>query len=241
MSDQVTTAGGSWHSQQLGHPDFGLRQRLRNENEEKNENLELQAAEHFFTENYPKLTDEQRIISDEIKQKADESAGGFYFIDAFGGTGKTFTLNVIIDGIRKDGNIAIVTAASGIAATILHNGFTAHSKLKIPIPIYNDSVCNIGKRSALYTEVRDAKIIIIDEISMLHRHAFEAIDRTLKVMTNNANEPFGGKLVVVSGDFCQILPVIPKGSRATIVGATIKASTLWEHVHIIHLKICGLK
>ena len=62
LSDQVTTAGGSWHSQQLGHPDFGLRQRLRNENEENeenNENLELQAAEHFFTENYPKLTDEQ--------------------------------------------------------------------------------------------------------------------------------------------------------------------------------------
>ena len=40
--------------------------------------MELQAAEQFFTENYPKLTDEQRIIFDEIKPKAGEISGGFY-------------------------------------------------------------------------------------------------------------------------------------------------------------------
>lgn len=53
---------------------------------------------------------------------------------------------------------------------------------------------------------------------MLNRYCFEALDRTLRdlLVVNdpaNANKPFGGIVVVLGGDFRQILHVIPKGSR----------------------------
>ena len=39
------------------------------------------------------------------------------------------------------------------------------------------------------------------------------------------------------GDFRQILPVIPRGSRPQIVGACLRRSTIWQHVTILTLSI----
>jgi ATP-dependent DNA helicase PIF1 len=47
--------------------------------------------------------------------------------------------------------------------------------------------------------------------------------------------PFGGKTVVFGGDFRQVLPVVRKGSRAQIVGASLRKSYLWEFMR--HLKL----
>jgi ATP-dependent DNA helicase PIF1 len=49
------------------------------------------------------------------------------------------------------------------------------------------------------------------------------------------NEPFGGIVFVMSGDFCQVLPVIPRGSHADIVFASIKNSYLWESIEVFRL------
>ncbi|XP_052626765.1 uncharacterized protein LOC111894439 [Lactuca sativa] len=61
---------------------------------------------------------------------------------------------------------------------------------------------------------------------MVHKHAFEDLDRTLKdtmriVDPMNLNIPFGGNLVVFGGDFRQILPVVPGDSRQNIVNASL--------------------
>ncbi len=55
---------------------------------------------------------------------------------------------------------------------------------------------------------------------MQHKHAFEAVDRTFQDLTR-LDRPFGGVVVVMGGDFRQVLPVIPKGSRAQIVQASL--------------------
>jgi hypothetical protein len=47
--------------------------------------------------------------------------------------------------------------------------------------------------------------------------------------------PFGGKHVVLGGDFCQILPVVRKESRFAVVGASITNSHLWQHVTLLKL------
>jgi ATP-dependent DNA helicase PIF1 len=47
--------------------------------------------------------------------------------------------------------------------------------------------------------------------------------------------PFGGKIVVLGGDFRQVLPVVPHGSRAQIVSSSINKSFLWKHVRILPL------
>ncbi|PNX56072.1 ATP-dependent DNA helicase PIF1 [Trifolium pratense] len=47
--------------------------------------------------------------------------------------------------------------------------------------------------------------------------------------------PFGGKVVVLGGDFCQILPVIPKGTRHEIVHSAINSSHLWSYCEVLTL------
>jgi hypothetical protein len=69
---------------------------------------------------------------------------------------------------------------------------------------------------------------------MTNKLAFEAVDQTLRDLTNR-NEPFGGIVFVMSRDFRQVLPVIPRGSHADIVFALIKNSYLWEFVEVFRL------
>jgi hypothetical protein len=68
---------------------------------------------------------------------------------------------------------------------------------------------------------------------MTNKLAFETMNRTLCDLTDR-NEPFGGIVFVMSGDFRQVLPVIARGSHANIVFASIKNSYLWESVEVFH-------
>jgi hypothetical protein len=156
------------------------------------------------------------------------------FIDGPGGTGKTYTENLILNVVRSCGDIALVVASSGIAALLLSGGRTTHSYLKIPIALDRKSFCYIRKQDDLTTLIRQTKLILWDEAPMTNKFAFEAVDQTLRDLTNR-NEPFGGIVFVMSGDFRQVLPVIPRGSRADIVSALIKSFYLWEFVEVFRL------
>ena len=79
-----------------------------------------------------------------------------------------------------------------------------------------------------------ADLVIWDEAPMQHRHIMEAVDRSFRDL-RNSEKPFGGLTIVFGGDFQQILPVILKGSRAQVVGASIKRSILWHHITVLHL------
>ena len=65
---------------------------------------------------------------------------------------------------------------------------------------------------------------------MLDRYQFEAIDRMLRDVNAN-NIPFGGKILIIGGDFRQTLPVIPRGSNTAIVEKALISSPLWRFVH----------
>ena len=56
----------------------------------------------------------------------DGDEGGMLFLDAPGGTGKTFLINLILTKLRSEGKIALANASSGIAATLLTGGRTLH-------------------------------------------------------------------------------------------------------------------
>ena len=64
---------------------------------------------------------------------------------------------------------------------------------------------------------------------MSHEHVLEALDRTLQDLRSNQTI-MGGVVVVLAGDFRQIIPVIPKGTMADELKACLKASYLWRHV-----------
>lgn len=62
-----------------------------------------------------------------------DETGGFFFLDAPGGTGKAFLIKFILETIRSQNGIALVLVLSVIAATLLEGGRTAHSTLKFPL------------------------------------------------------------------------------------------------------------
>ena len=77
-------------------------------------------------------------------------------------------------------------------------------------------------------------IAIIDEGPMWSKLNFECLDRTLRDITGKYQEKFGGKPVLVSGDFRQILPIIPKGRRPAIVESCLKRSEiLWDNTVMV--------
>ena len=125
--------------------------------------------------------------------------------------------------------MALATATSGIAATLLPNGRTIHQRFKVPIDINATSMCAIREKSAAAELVRRCKLLIIDEVTMAHRHVYEALDRSFQSLRQN-EKPFGGMTVVFSGDWCQILPVVKRGSPADIMYASLKQSYLWDKV-----------
>lgn len=83
--------------------------------------------------------------------------------------------------------------------------------------------------------LRLTRLIVWDEITMQHRHAAEAVDRTLRDIRDD-DRPFGGIPVVFGGDFQQILPVVRRGQREDIVAASLRRSVLWREIEVLRLK-----
>jgi ATP-dependent DNA helicase PIF1 len=78
------------------------------------------------------------------------------------------------------------------------------------------------------------KLILWDEAPVTNKLAFEAMDQTLRDLTDR-KKPFGSIVFVMSGDFRQVLPIIPRGSHVDIVSASIKNSYLWESIEVFYL------
>ncbi|GBN70859.1 hypothetical protein AVEN_46065-1 [Araneus ventricosus] len=78
------------------------------------------------------------------------------------------------------------------------------------------------------------KLIVWDEAPMTHVHAFLAVDRLLQDLTK-CKEPFGGKVILLGGDFRQVLPVILRGSRTLTVASSLKKHALWLKFHKLYL------
>ncbi|UYV78756.1 hypothetical protein LAZ67_16002666 [Cordylochernes scorpioides] len=135
---------------------------------------------------------------------------------------------------RAVGKIVIPLASTGIAATLLSGGQTVHSRFKLPIPLLENSVAAISANSSEAELIRRSSLIIWDEAPMAHYRALEIVDRLLKDIMH-CDLAFGGKVVVLGGDFRQVLPVVPRASRAEIVAACIKQSKLWPLFVILRL------
>ena len=204
----------------------------------------LQEETHYNTESlknvvqqeYQILNEGQKKVFTEVMDSVNNHCGKIFCLNAGGGTGKTTTSNLLLANIRSQGRVALATAVSGIAATLLDNGRTIHSRCKIPLKIDENSTCNMTKRDPSGKLFQKADFLIIDEVTMGHRHIYECIDRSLRFI-RDINQPFGGLTVLFSGDWHQILPVVKRGSRVTTVDATLKNSYIWQqYIHPLSLE-----
>ncbi|KAF2903264.1 hypothetical protein ILUMI_02924 [Ignelater luminosus] len=184
----------------------------------------------------PLLNQQQKTAYDTIFKAVNDGNGGIFFIDAPGGTGKTFLILLILDTIRAQSQIALAVASSGIAATLLEGGCTAHSALKLPLNLQTieEPTCNITKTSAMANVLQNCKIIIWDECTMAHKRPLEALDRTLRDLRSN-QIIFRGGMILLAGDFRQTLSVIPRSTPADEMNACLKTSNLWRYVKNLKL------
>lgn len=123
------------------------------------------------------------------------------------GTGKTYTLNKFIEYLRSRKVGVGVTASTGIAATHIE-GQTIHSwsGMGINDKLTQKDIRDLTKRLRLHVNFKRTRVLIIDEISMLHARQLDMVDQISRAF-KNANKPFGGMQVVLSGDFFQLPPV----------------------------------
>ncbi|KAM0879429.1 hypothetical protein ACQ4PT_034241 [Festuca glaucescens] len=184
------------------------------------------------------LNEDQKVAFKSIVDKVRDGKPGLFFVSGQGGAGKTFLWNALVAYLRGYKRIVLIVASSGVASLLLPGGRTAHSRFKIPIDLENDGVCDIRRGTMLCSLIEAASLIIWDEALMTHRKCFEALDRSLRDVLSAddpllADEPFGGKVVVLGGDLRQILPVIEGGTRSQVVDAAITNSPLWGHITVL--------
>ncbi|XP_054091728.1 uncharacterized protein LOC128923495 [Zeugodacus cucurbitae] len=203
---------------------------------EREREYDHQELDLVVQRNVPLLNYQQKEVYDTLMKVIADENGGLYFLDAPGGTGKTFLMSLVLATVRARSNIAVAVASSGIAATLLEGCRTAHSAFKLPLnlQIIEEPMCNIAKHSAMAKVLATSKIIIWDECTMAHKRALEAINRTLKDLRNDSR-CFGGAMILLSGDFRQILPVIPRSTAADEINACLKSSNLWRYVKKLQL------
>lgn len=209
--------------------------------------MSLYASEHSYDlaqlkdiidKNECLLVGKQKYAYNSIMESIDDNLGKVFFLDAPGGTGKTFLINILLAKVRHSQKIALAVASSGIAATLLDGGRTAHSTFKLPLNLLHidDPICNIKRGTDAAKVLQECALIVWDECTMSPKAGFEALDRTLRDL-RDTDKIMGGLTVVLSGDFRQILPVVPRGTRADEVQACLKSSVIWREVNILKLTV----
>uniref|UniRef100_A0A7I4XXQ7 ATP-dependent DNA helicase n=1 Tax=Haemonchus contortus TaxID=6289 RepID=A0A7I4XXQ7_HAECO len=182
------------------------------------------------------LNDRQKTAADDILQTIEAGrALKHFFIDGPGGSGKTFLYTALYHTLMGKGKRVICVAWTGIAANLLPHGRTASSTFKLNI---HDG-CKTSTMTRESVEARalhEISVIFWDEISMVPKWTLEAVDVLLRDIMQN-ELPFGGKTMVVGGDFRQVLPVIERGRQEDLENACIKNSHLWQRFITYHLSV----
>jgi len=165
------------------------------------------------SDKYDTLNPRQKEAADAILNSNDQ----LFFIDGPGGTGKTYLYNCLYDILVGQRKKVVCVAWTGIAANLLPGGRTANSTFKLimgdnngfvfaflfKLEYYYCSSSSMSRQDKDAKSLRNADLIIWDEISMVPRRAFEAVDALLRDLTQ-VDKPFGGIRIVVGGDFRQV-------------------------------------
>ena len=128
------------------------------------------------------------------------------FLSGEGGTGKSQIIRAFLERSHKN---IVCLAPTGFAALNLPEAMTIHSFFKFPIDRVLIRPEDIPRSKRLAGLLAHVDCIVIDEISMVRADIFKAIDMSLRLNGGKSNKVFGGKQIVVVGDFLQLPPVIP--------------------------------
>lgn len=141
--------------------------------------------------------------------------GASVFLTGEPGAGKSYTIKQYIDYLADHGVYASVTASTGIAATHI-GGMTIHSwsgiGIKETLSVYD--IESLHEKEYIVKRLTKAKVLIIDEISMLSANTFDMVNAVCKSVRQVPDKPFGGLQVVCVGDFFQLPPIVKKQTNS---------------------------
>jgi ATP-dependent DNA helicase PIF1 len=141
-------------------------------------------------------------------------SGASAFLTGEPGSGKTHTINRYVAHLHARGIEPARTASTGIAATHV-SGMTIHSWSGIGIKNFLTpfDLDRIASNERVVKRILKARVLIIDEVSMLEAKTLEMVDQVCREVRRN-HHPFGGLQTVLVGDFFQLPPVSHEGRVA---------------------------
>ena len=145
-------------------------------------------------------SEEQRLI---IDAATDLNVIMPMMVHAPAGFGKSHSFNAIAAKIRSERKTLAIMASTGLAALSFPGGRTCHATFKMNIvedPSIDEIQCDFSDMGDKADFLRRIDILIWDEAPMGHRAWMEAIDKKLKEVTQQ-DAPFGGKMMILGGDF----------------------------------------
>lgn len=142
---------------------------------------------------------EKQVIIEAVRSKHNVCITGA------AGTGKSFILKMIKDHFP----FTHLTASTGVASVNI-GGVTIHSwagigRANLPAEEIVRFI-NSGPGTKIRRQIKKAKLLAIDEISMISASVFNLLNQVLKQVREN-DQAFGGIQLVILGDFFQLPPV----------------------------------
>jgi len=156
-------------------------------------------------------------------------SGANIFLTGEPGAGKTHTVNEYIHYLKQHNIDVAITASTGIAATHI-GGITIHSWSGVGIKnqLTKYDIDAIASREYITKRINRAKVLIIDEVSMLPANMLDMVDAICKAV-KSSEEPFGGMQVIFVGDFFQLPPINRSSSKTSFAFESIA----WERANPI--------
>ena len=163
-------------------------------------------------------------------------------LTARAGAGKSFLINTILRAAYLRGYDVIAAASSGIAASSLAGGRTAHKALSLPVCIGDDDdddelEIDVVEGTKLWKRYETLDAIIVDEAFMLDARYWQALSDALQKVASKSKSPdiralsavpFAGKLIVVIGDMKQLPPVVKYGGCVKLLCRVLKCLPFWD-------------
>ncbi|XP_054274451.1 uncharacterized protein LOC128994153 [Macrosteles quadrilineatus] len=203
-------------------------------NEETHNVSELEA---IGRRQYSNLNNEQKDFVDAVMEAIEDPMSCIpkcFFLDGPGGTGKTYVYNTLYHLILgKNLNVKCM-AYTGIASILLPEGRTTHRTFGLKVPLTSDSKSSIQPGTQKAQELAEVDVFMMDEAPMLPKYGLSCIDGLLRSL-GNRNLPFGGKTMILGGDFRQCLPVQPRANRSELIDLSVKRCSIWKFFKLFSL------
>lgn len=181
------------------------------------------------------LNTEQQAALNAVK------GGQNIFLTGAGGTGKSHTIQAIVGWARDAGLVSAVTAMTGCAALLLNTigAKTLHSWAGVGLAREppHELVAIVARNKSATRRWKSTQLLIVDEVSMMTPEFLDKLDIVARQVRRRTGERFGGLQIVLSGDFCQLPPVMRDVSGSSSLKFLFESplwSTLIDRTVILH-------